>query len=244
MASVDRAAPCVTMPPALVPSASNTRLPVIDGQIVATRIDFDTPRTGSDRRGFGRGPIRSGQPSIPVIPEVAKDPLALRCEDRTTVREPLSWGTSKSRGTCVAVAAAREAAERGGPCLGADICLSEAGRKRFLTRHRENDDHPAFRPGGEPCFSSGASGQAGADARVASQADGAVRRLSGTTCPRRGRVPVGFLGAPSREPATGAQLDENPSPPEARRYRSSSPRLKGPETMTNRRAGGGLSWSA
>ncbi|MBI5015768.1 MAG: PD40 domain-containing protein [Deltaproteobacteria bacterium] len=100
--------------------------------------------------------------AAPVVSRTAavKDPFALRTSETATVSESLSWAPPRGRGQRVAVAATREAVERGAPQVSFDIYVSEPGRKRFLTTSRDNDAHPAFSPDGEYlAFSSGSTGQ-------------------------------------------------------------------------------------
>lgn len=107
----------------------------------------------------GSFPPRLGTAAT-VVPRAAKDPFALRTQNKVTVSEGLSWAPPRGKGRPVAVAATREAVERGAPQVSFDIYLAEPGRKRFLTSSGENDAHPAYSPDGDYlAFSSGSTGQ-------------------------------------------------------------------------------------
>lgn len=108
------------------------------------------------------GPTPHLGAAVPVVAPAgaAKDPFALRSTTTATVSESVAWGPPKGKGQRLAVAATRQAVERGAPLVNFDLYLSEPGRKRFLTTSTENDAHPAFSPDGEYlAFSSGLTGQ-------------------------------------------------------------------------------------
>jgi len=100
---------------------------------------------------------RSPQPVLPIVPD---DPFSLGGTVRPPVSEHLSWGPPKRGRPRLAVASTRKAPPQGGAQVNFDLYLSEPGRRRFLTEHRDNDAQPAFHPKGEYlAFSSGRSGQ-------------------------------------------------------------------------------------
>lgn len=105
-------------------------------------------------------PLRVGAAAPVVSRSGGADPFALQGRQKAAVSESLAWGPARAKGQRVALAATRQAMERGAPQVSFDIYLAEPGRKRFLTTHAENDDHPAFSPDGEAlAFTSGSTGQ-------------------------------------------------------------------------------------
>jgi dipeptidyl aminopeptidase/acylaminoacyl peptidase len=106
----------------------------------------------------GEFPPELGIPE-PVLPRREKDPFALGGSARP-VSEHLSWGPPKRQKPRLVVAATRNAVARGAAQVNFDIYYTEPGRRRFLTRHPENDAHPNFSPDGDfIVYTSGRTGQ-------------------------------------------------------------------------------------
>lgn len=134
-----------------------------DGQ----RLSFEFTGAGGDtlevyvaRAEWGTGAGLRAVESESAVPRSGPDPFRLGGTSDRAVSEGASWGADPRGRPRLAVAATRSVVAKGATQVSFDLYLVEAGRRRFLTDHPDNDAHPAFSPDGEVlAFSSGRTGQ-------------------------------------------------------------------------------------